>query len=750
MRKSLSISFFVALLGLSLQGQTYNGSIFLRTQAQVDSFPLNYPDITRVSNALVVGDTTDSGSDITSLSALPHFQYVGQLIFSYTPLSSLGSFAGVDTVYQCWVQHQPLMYSLQGLNRLKLVQDYFVIQHNDALPSLAGLDSLEYSAYFFLLNNAGLLSLEGASQLKTMHSCVISHNPRLKQLSGMPSLWRIGIFEVSGNDSLEHFGNFPLLDSVFTFEVSSNPRLLDFAGFENGPPLRCNLTDIVDNPALVSLQGLERFRRNAGLLQIKGNPLLQQVLHLDNLREAGLYISGASIDTIRLPAWKKGVFTLFDCPALLHLHNVFPVADSLLNGFIHDNPALLSIHEDAGPRVIRNLQIGNCPALQSITGFDSTRVCAMYFGPNNTLGRLQIDAPNLVELSGFRQVRTGGLLLGKAYPTLPLERIDAFDHLETALGGIDYAFTQTGTAADLDLQGPRVLSGFYQLRRCLDGPLTVQTGVQDTLVGFQLLDTITGVDSRCRVGWPDTCYVDPAAFSAFSYTEGPLGTGHSSGPPWPLPSLKKVYRNTLQLYGYPHPAGFEGAFPQLEEVGAVTAGYASYIQSLRGLEGISLFDDSWYGDHIHVYLAGQENLSDCSAICTWIEEATFVPPNGPIILDNPLFPCTDKATVLAWCDTVTAVAAPPPVGAQPASGGLWVYPNPVSRGMLYFHLPEGVLDAAAQVRVYDMQGRAKPLRIAEHTGSDYAVPVGDWPAGSYVLQVQTRERVWAATVRVER
>ena len=60
-------------------------------------------------------------------------------------------------------------------------------------------------------------------------------------------------------------------------------------------------------------------------------------------------------------------------------------------------------------------------------------------------------------------------------------------------------------------------------------------------------------------------------------------------------------------------------------------------------------------------------------MCSWLENATFNPPylndQTVVITNNPLFPCSDKATLLSWCDTVTAVQSPLPTDAELAKGG---------------------------------------------------------------------------------
>ena len=330
------------------------------------------------------------------------------------------------------------------------------------------------------------------------------------------------------------------------------------------------------------------------------------------------------------------------------------------------------------------------------------------------------------------------------YGTKSMERVEGFDRMETALSAISFVSYDSMSNFTYDV-GIKVLKGFQNLRRSIQGAILMPYWVQDTMIGFQQLDSLIGTASNLAVGWADTCYVDPAAFSKLAYTQASLAAGGDFS--WPLPSLQRIDR-VLYLEGNSRPDPFEGMFPALKTVGAVIA-WNTQITSLRGLEGITRFNRiSFWDDFLH--LENNPNLSDCSAVCTWLEHALFSPPQlkeKMVVTNNPLFPCNDKATLLSWCDTVTAVQAPLPDAATLSRGGeLLVYPNPVQQGMVYFRLPESVLGTTFQVSVYDLQGRAKVIRTDRFT-ADYAVPVGDWPTGIYILQVQTQERVWAATIQ---
>ncbi len=734
------------MLPFLLPAQTYVGNIILRTQADVDSFALHYPPMSRLFGGLQLGELT--GSDIHDLSFLPRFSAINELLIIGTQLISLESFAGVDSTYRCRVMHNPLLQDLRGLHHLKYNAEYLVLYKNSVLGSLTGLDSLQYTDGHIIEGNDELHSLEGALQLEKVAELKISNNKRLKTLTGLPVLWNAFSLTVEANDSLEHFGGFPQLTSLYSMTVRSNSRLKDFAGFNNGFLLPTGYVAIQDNPALESLAGLEHLTK-AAVLYITGNHRLRQVLHLDHLTYASpAYISGDLIDTIHFPALQKGYFQIYKCPSLVRLHNVFPVADSL-KWEVFDNPALLTIHEDAGPKKMPFFFVGNNPLLRSVTGFDSTLICAERDLSGNIRGVAINSGDDLKEVVGFRNVRFGNLTVGKYDATRHLDRVEGFDHMETALGGLVYGFNNNSTE-DLEQRGPRVVQGFQGLRRCIDGNLSLVSTIQDTLIGFQMLDSIVGRSSYASIGWVDTCYVDPAAFAQWSYTEGSVTNGGLHGRPWPVPILNKIYRNVLNLSGDPQPTGFEGLFPALKTVGAVFA-WSTNISSLRGLAGITRFDRvELNGSYIH--LEDNPNLEDCSAVCSWLENASFHPPTlndqTIVITNNPLFPCTDKATLLSWCDTVTAVQAPLPTAADGAKAGeLLVYPNPVQQGLIHFRLPESALGTTFQVSVYDLQGRAKVIRTDRFT-TDYAVPVGDWPTGTYILQVQTKEQVWAATVQV--
>ena len=360
--------------------------------------------------------------------------------------------------------------------------------------------------------------------------------------------------------------------------VENNPRLKDFAGFNNGHPLGASLVSIRNNPSLESLADLEQLTRVNPVLYIIGNPLLRRVV-LDSLKLAcKAEISGDLIDTIQFPVLRSGTLEIHDCPSLVRLHNVVPVGDSI-RWDIYDNDALLSIYEDAGPKKLLRFQASGA-SLQSVTGFDSTLLCAGRYNSWDPYDVVVISSPQLRKIVGFRNVRTGGLSINKPYGTENMERVEGFDRMKTALGCI--AFGSYDSMSNINYNvGIKVIRGFQNLRRGIDAFVHLQTWAKDTMIGFQLLDSLIGKTSTSAVGWVDTCYVDPAAFSHLSYTEAHFVAGGEFS--WPLPALQKIYRSILFLGGNAQPNRFEGMFPLLKTVEGVFA-WNTDITSLRGLE----------------------------------------------------------------------------------------------------------------------------------------------------------------------
>ena len=139
--------------------------ITFTTQAQIDSFAINYPGCTEIEGDVTIGPS----GDITNLYGL-------------SVLTSIGGKLGI-------VEHDALT-SLTGMENLSTIGGYLQITGNNFLGSLTGLDSLaSIGGYLKINSNSSLISLSGLDNLTSIEGYLeISYNYNLTSLSGLDNV----------------------------------------------------------------------------------------------------------------------------------------------------------------------------------------------------------------------------------------------------------------------------------------------------------------------------------------------------------------------------------------------------------------------------------------------------------------------------------------------------------------------------------------------------------------------------------
>jgi hypothetical protein len=169
--------------------------ITFATQAQIDSFQINYPNCTQILGSVLVGGDNPSFID-----------------------------------------------NLNGLNVLKSIGGSLVIANNQSLISLAGLDSLNsiggnlsIGDAFFGIGNPVLKNLSALHSVSSVPGTLfIVLNPSLQVLTGLESLTSIGCLSIQHNDSLVGISELINVNTIVTsFDVGDNPVLSSLAGLDN-------------------------------------------------------------------------------------------------------------------------------------------------------------------------------------------------------------------------------------------------------------------------------------------------------------------------------------------------------------------------------------------------------------------------------------------------------------------------------------------------------------------------------------
>jgi hypothetical protein len=214
--------------------------ITFSTQAQIDSFQINYPGCSEIEG---------------------------------------GVFIGVNTGH-CYIKN------LNGLNVLTYIGGDLVIRNNDSLTSLTGLE--------------GLTSIRGALSIGVY---LAVGNPALTSLTGLDNLTSIGgDLNIFCNDALTSLTGLEGLNSIGgDLWIVRNNALTSITGLEGlssiGGGLEIGSYMFGGNDALTSLTGLDNVTTIGGDLVIKNNDSLASLTGLDNIEASSidnLYIAGNS------------------------------------------------------------------------------------------------------------------------------------------------------------------------------------------------------------------------------------------------------------------------------------------------------------------------------------------------------------------------------------------------------------------------------------------------------------------------
>jgi hypothetical protein len=162
--------------------------ITFTTQSQIDSFPILYPTCTEIE-----GDVLISGSDIKSLTPLSLIQAVKSDL-SIRVNDSLSSLSGLENLLRVggflYIEYNPLMQNLNGLDGLEVVGQDISISANDGLISFNGLWSMD-SIYgrLRITYNSAIVDLSGLENIEYVGTFImVQSNSQLINLSGLSGI----------------------------------------------------------------------------------------------------------------------------------------------------------------------------------------------------------------------------------------------------------------------------------------------------------------------------------------------------------------------------------------------------------------------------------------------------------------------------------------------------------------------------------------------------------------------------------
>jgi len=203
------------------------GDLNFSTQAEVDAFPINYPNCTHITASLVY----ISGPDITDLSPLAGIINIdGNLTISGCPqLVSLAGLSGLVTLQGgLFIGYDNDLLTDIGLPNLVLIGTFLDIQFNSALTTLTGLENLLSVQDFYIFNNPELIDFGSSLVLTSIQNSIeIVDNPKLSNLLGLSAIADLGdLVNINGNPelvSLQGLHNIALFNGDFI--ASNNAKL---------------------------------------------------------------------------------------------------------------------------------------------------------------------------------------------------------------------------------------------------------------------------------------------------------------------------------------------------------------------------------------------------------------------------------------------------------------------------------------------------------------------------------------------
>ncbi|MCY7329672.1 MAG: hypothetical protein LH618_14060, partial [Saprospiraceae bacterium] len=708
--------------------QEWHGNIYLRTQTDVDSFPLKYGPLEVLWGNLNISSGSTTYTDISDLSPLASLHQVwGSLyVLKNGVLQSLHGLEALDTVFfNLAIAGNPQLQDLHGLRGLRDVHYNFIIEDNDSLRNLAGLDSLLYvasnllirdndelqnleglgalgqSGYLDILYNSHLESLAGMDALSVATGVDIVGNARLKSLSGLNNLKNVfSSITIADNDSLETCAGFPSLHKTFSIAIQNNPRLLQIGNFASPDSLEVGRLYIQDNPRIRTLHGLQHLTALLLSANIERNDSLQSLQGLEVER------IGTTHDYSRADLFIRDNSALTDL-ALNHLRVIGQPVEA----------------ENSHVEIRRNHSL---KALNGLAVLDSCHA-RLWVGENDSL--LTIDIPSLrygyniyMDTDSVEGAQIGSFenleYVGQDLYIYGAKNTEGFAHLRKVGGDLRIVaekghikgFNQLQKVGhSLSIYGLPyldVLDGFHVLKGT--GSSLGCSNVRDTMRAFEQVDTV-GYTPNSSLGvafsnlfynecYFDSCYKNLAYVSGtFTHGSGILVPAYLGDTLPNFPVLQKIgYK--LQIYNCEQGLSSINIFPQLTRIGpniytpSSTSGLFisnnGHLQSLNGLEHLTKIVGK-----IEIY--ENDSLSDCSALCPVLQHAVI---SGPVnIYDNP-FPCSSKPEVLAWCDTAY-VSTGGPQDALPFE--LW--PNPTT-GSVQVQRPDGAAQSCT-ASLYDLGGR---------------------------------------------
>jgi len=228
--------------------------ITFTTQAQIDSFPINYPGCNVIEGEVVINGVWD----ISNLNGLNVLTAIGgglnitnsHLLADFTGLDNLTSIGGY-----LYINTNINQTSFNGLEALTSISGYFWMEqyYNTTLTNLTGLDNLTtIGGHVHLSNCNALTSLTGLENLTSIGGNLGLTLNSLNNLTGLNGLSSVGgDLILSSNSSLTSLSGLDSLTSISgSLIISANGVLATLKGLDNIDENSISHLYIQSNPSL--------------------------------------------------------------------------------------------------------------------------------------------------------------------------------------------------------------------------------------------------------------------------------------------------------------------------------------------------------------------------------------------------------------------------------------------------------------------------------------------------------------------
>ena len=284
----------------------YNGDVDFSTQNNLIEFgDKGYIEIN--------GDLEIEGSSINDLSPIKNIKKVrGHLTIRSTNVLTTLAGLGIEHIGKSLIVFNNYsLINLTGLNNLTEVLGGINIDQNSNLKDISNINKLVIIGNNLSIdNNINLLNITGFNSLESANTISIDSNWLLTTINSFRNLKKLtGSFIIKKNSLIDNISSLDKLETIeggliitdtlieqlnifpslrlinYSLNVSINKNLKNIEGLISLKTIKYSSLDIIGNPKLKSLKGLENLEKIGNTISISGNTILSDFCALQNVMQ---------------------------------------------------------------------------------------------------------------------------------------------------------------------------------------------------------------------------------------------------------------------------------------------------------------------------------------------------------------------------------------------------------------------------------------------------------------------------------